>query len=492
MLSTALSIWALLRPWERHASRIWSIMEVTSSVERAIRPLARLCSRVEVRTWMVRSFMLSTADEIRSLPRVCSRADDAIWPTISSTLVMASLMLWLPRACSTVARAISLTWMLAFWTPLTIFSRAAPERWESFSPSEIYRSARLIASTAREVSFCTPLMTEAISRVELLVRSESSRISSATTANPLPCSPAWAAMMAALRANRLVCSATSSMTERILPMSLALSDRFSMTSAVMWDERRMSCIPAMASSAAFLPVSASFLTPSEMAEVSLALFSTCLMVASISAMEEAVVLEAPSRLAMLTSICLMDEAISMIEELTSSTVPPSISAFRATSSMLAAISRIEEDVSEADTESLSMSFEMSWTDLLMSPTAWDVSATVTFWSLAELTTWRDAFSMLLSMEVNSSEAMLTRETMLCRFSAMVFMAVARAPVSPPALISRRLSSLPSATVRAKTTHSRSGLVMERVIRDERTANRKIITRPVRLVVMILAVILEDT
>jgi len=37
-------------------------------------------------------------------------------------------------------------------------------------------------------------------------------ISSATTANPLPCSPACAAMMAALSASRLVCSATVSMT----------------------------------------------------------------------------------------------------------------------------------------------------------------------------------------------------------------------------------------------------------------------------------------
>ena len=202
-------------------------------------------------------------------------------------------------------------------------------------------------------------------------------------------------------------------------------------------------------------------------------------------------LEALSRLAMLVSISLMDEVIWMIEELTSSTVHPSLSAFRATSSMLAAISRIEVDVSEADTESLSMSLEISWTDLLMSSTAWDVSATVIFWSLAELTTWWDALSMLLSMEVNSSEAMLTRETMLCRFSAMVFMAVAKAPISPPALISRRLSSLPSATVREKTTHSRSGLVMERVIRDERTAIREITTMPVMLVVMILAVMLED-
>ena len=39
-------------------------------------------------------------------------------------------MLWLPRACSTVARAISRTWMLAFWTPLTILAKAVPECWD--------------------------------------------------------------------------------------------------------------------------------------------------------------------------------------------------------------------------------------------------------------------------------------------------------------------------------------------------------------------------
>ena len=44
--------------------------------------------------------------------------------------------------------------------------------------------------------------------VSLFVCSASFLISSATTANPLPASPARAASIAAFRANKLVCSAT--------------------------------------------------------------------------------------------------------------------------------------------------------------------------------------------------------------------------------------------------------------------------------------------
>ena len=62
-------------------------------------------------------------------------------------------------------------------------------------------------------------MRSVISRVLAPARSARSLISSATTAKPLPCSPACAAMMAALSARRFVCSATSSMTFTICPMA---------------------------------------------------------------------------------------------------------------------------------------------------------------------------------------------------------------------------------------------------------------------------------
>ena len=58
-----------------------------------------------------------------------------------------------------------------------------------------------------------------------LVFSERVRTSSATTAKPLPTSPAWAASMAAFRARRLVRSATSVMTWTIWLISSPFSWR---------------------------------------------------------------------------------------------------------------------------------------------------------------------------------------------------------------------------------------------------------------------------
>ena len=58
--------------------------------------------------------------------------------------------------------------------------------------------------------------------IELVVRSASFLTSSATTANPRPCSPARAASIAALSASKFVCSATSRMT---LTIELMDSDR---------------------------------------------------------------------------------------------------------------------------------------------------------------------------------------------------------------------------------------------------------------------------
>ena len=58
-------------------------------------------------------------------------------------------------------------------------------------------------------------MSVEISRAAWFDRSASLRTSSATTANPMPCSPARAASMAAFKANKLVWLAISAMTRII-------------------------------------------------------------------------------------------------------------------------------------------------------------------------------------------------------------------------------------------------------------------------------------
>jgi hypothetical protein len=75
------------------------------------------------------------------------------------------------------------------------------------------------------VSSWTPVMMTLIESVEWTERSASLRTSVATTAKPLPASPARAASMAALRARRLVWPAMSLISSRISPIFWARSPR---------------------------------------------------------------------------------------------------------------------------------------------------------------------------------------------------------------------------------------------------------------------------
>ena len=65
-----------------------------------------------------------------------------------------------------------------------------------------------IALAAPPAACCTLVICAAISSVALLVWLASALTSVATTAKPLPASPARAASMVALSASRLVCAAT--------------------------------------------------------------------------------------------------------------------------------------------------------------------------------------------------------------------------------------------------------------------------------------------
>jgi hypothetical protein len=104
---------------------------------------------------------------------------------------------------------------------------AAPSMSPSLSLASV--ATRLPSSTSCPCSFMVMTaclvasrvcwMRSAMALVSLADPSASLRTSSATTANPRPCSPALAASMAALSARRLVWSAISSITPTILPIS---------------------------------------------------------------------------------------------------------------------------------------------------------------------------------------------------------------------------------------------------------------------------------
>ena len=135
---------------------------------------------------------------------------------------------------------------------------------------------------------CTARMSSEISFVEAPVRSARSLISSATTANPLPCSPDCAARMAAFSARRFVCSATSSMTLRMLPMAAIFLPSASMTFAASFDDSLILSMPASVRERASAPDSASRCACSESFAVSFAFVSTWEMDTSISFIEELV------------------------------------------------------------------------------------------------------------------------------------------------------------------------------------------------------------
>ena len=89
--------------------------------------------------------------------------------------------------------------------------------------SRAWRVPCSVAMMVALVSSRTPATMTLIDSVERSERSASLRTSAATTAKPLPASPARAASMAALRASRLVWPAMSSISSRISPIFWARS-----------------------------------------------------------------------------------------------------------------------------------------------------------------------------------------------------------------------------------------------------------------------------
>ncbi|MPM93484.1 hypothetical protein SDC9_140621 [bioreactor metagenome] len=121
-------------------------------------------------------------------------------------------------------------------------------------PSATFLTSSSIAFTAKPMLLSFWLMRAAICVVASRDCSASFRTSSATTANPLPCSPALAASIAALRASKLVWSAIPVMNCIIFPIlselvesSVILCWTVSVPSLILficWTTLSKACCPA--------------------------------------------------------------------------------------------------------------------------------------------------------------------------------------------------------------------------------------------------------
>src|SRR4051812_33210199 len=164
-----------------------------------------------------------------------------------ATPVMFAAISELPLAASATLRAISLVVAVCSSTALAMV----------LEMSLIWLMISLIcpiAPTASRVSVWIASIFWLMSSVALAVSLANSFTSLATTAKPLPASPARAASMVALRASRLVCCAIEVMTLSTLPISALLSPSLA-TVAVVVFATATPVVATLAASWAFLAIS---------------------------------------------------------------------------------------------------------------------------------------------------------------------------------------------------------------------------------------------
>jgi len=122
------------------------------------------------------------------------------------------------RDCSVVARAISPTRSLASRQASWIVTSAAPASCDRSTPLATALIPASIARTAPDDSISISAIRLSMSWVEPAVLWDSVLTWLATTRNAFPCSPACAAMMAALSERSFVSSLISSIAARMLPI----------------------------------------------------------------------------------------------------------------------------------------------------------------------------------------------------------------------------------------------------------------------------------
>ena len=242
---------------------------------------------------------------------LCSAVAAAIAFTMRATSSIERATWSLPFACSAVARAISAIDEVAFSISSMIRTSPSSAFRPSFSPCPASTDTASASSTASETSRRTFSMRSRISSVERLVRSESSRISSATTAKPRPRSPACAAMIAAFRASRFVWSVIPSMTPTMLPISSERTPSRPIASRAFSTMTRTEALPPALLVTASRPRKAASETRSARVAASRALRPTSMTVAAISAIDDDDSMASDSSFSAFVATREIDEAMSV-------------------------------------------------------------------------------------------------------------------------------------------------------------------------------------
>ena len=163
--------------------------------------------------------------EVSSVVAVTSSAEAEDCSATAATSPTSVWMRPVPAEMRSTASAMSSTRVVTSTTAASMFANASRASATVRAPASVREALLSTTSTTRAVSCWIWAISSAIEPAADWEPSASWRTSSATTANPRPCSPARAASMAAFNASRLVWAASAEIVSTIDSISLERTAR---------------------------------------------------------------------------------------------------------------------------------------------------------------------------------------------------------------------------------------------------------------------------